>query len=125
MMKATQRSLDRRAREDEAPRLISRVPDLASLEIAIVEVAGASKSSHRKHVTVASAPALFVIACGDPRCEDGGHDITYDVLRTLQDHQAQKHGEHDCNGQVASVACRRRIEYDVSAAYTRAVSPTR
>jgi hypothetical protein len=112
--------LDRREREDSAPRLISTVPDLAKLEIAIVESSGVATSSHRKHVIVASAPALFVIACGDPRCEDGGHDITYDVLRGLHDRQLHKHGEHECSGQVATVACRRRIEYDVRAVYAPA-----
>lgn len=93
------------------------------MDIAIVEMSGVAKSSHRKRVTVASAPALFVIACGDPRCEDGGYDITYDVMRTLQDRAQSKHGEHECSGQVASVACRRRIEFDVYATYT--TSPLR
>lgn len=95
------------------------------MDIAIVELSGVAKSSHRKRVNVANAPALFVITCGDPRCEDGGHDITYDVMRALQDRLQSKHGEHECSGQVASVPCRRRIEFDVSAVYTRPAAPLR
>ena len=117
MAQANQRTLDRRAREDGAQRLINVVPDLAELEIAIVEHSGVATSSHRKRVVVATAPALFVIPCGEPRCEDGGHDITHDVLRTLRDRKTQMHGDHTCGGQIASVDCRRRIDYDVRAVY--------
>jgi hypothetical protein len=125
MAQAAQRSSDRRARENEAPRLASKVPDLTELEIAIVEHSGTGSSSYRKRVVVATAPALFVITCGEPRCEDGGHDITYDAMRALMDRQTHKHGEDDCRGQIATVPCRRRIEYDIRAAYAPAREPRR
>lgn len=117
MAQANQRSVDRRAREQEAPRLSNMIPDLSELEIAIVEHSGVASVSHRKRFVVATAPALIIIPCGDPRCEDGGHDITYDVLRALREHQTQVRREHDCRGQVASAPCRRKIEFDVRATY--------
>jgi hypothetical protein len=117
MAQAHQRSADRRAREQEAPRLLSLVPNLSELEIAIVELSGVASVSHRKRFAVATAPALIIIPCGDPNCDDGGHDITYDVLQTLRGGQTQARREHDCRGQVASAPCRRRIEYDVRATY--------
>jgi hypothetical protein len=123
MAQAQQRSSDRRARENDAPRLATMVPDLTELEIAIVEQSGVASSSYRKRMVVATAPALFIITCGEPRCDDGGHDITYDVLRALRERRTDQHGEHECRGQIAAGNCRRRIEYDVRAVYTPLRAP--
>jgi hypothetical protein len=119
IMAAAQRSSERRQRENDAPRLRESVPALASLQIELVEHAGTSTTAHRKHVVIANAPALFEIPCGDKECRDGGHDITREVMRSLQQHSAQVSGEHVCEGQVGSAPCTRRLEYQTRAVYLR------
>jgi hypothetical protein len=116
---AAQRSNERRQREDAAPRLRDSVPSLVSLYIDLVEQTGTSTNAHRKHVVLASAPALFVIPCGDKACSDGGHDITHDVMRSLRQERAEATGEHVCEGQVGSAPCTRRLQYQTSAVFRR------
>ena len=116
-MAAAQRASERKKREDDAPRLRDGVPDLVSLQIEVVEHNGTSTMKHRKHVVVAIAPALFWIACGDKECNDGGHDITAEIMRALRQKKTQLTGEHACDGQTGSVACARTIQYEMSAAY--------
>src|SRR5689334_11753022 len=80
---AAMRAAERRRREDEAPRLLARVPKLESLKLEIEErrpEATSADVQHVKRVVVESAPALFEIACCDRACKDGGHDITRAVL---------------------------------------------
>jgi hypothetical protein len=116
---AQQRSSERRKREDDAPRLRDDVPQLVSLQIEMTEHAGTSTTKHRRHVVVASAPSLFVVPCGDKDCEDGGHDITAEVMRSLRQGKAHIEGEHNCEGQVGSAPCTRRLQYQTSAEYQR------
>jgi hypothetical protein len=116
-MAAAQRATERRKREDEAPRLRDSVPDLVSLQIEVTEHSGTSTMKHRKHVVIGIAPALFWIACGDKECNDGGHDITADIMRGLRQKQVQLAGEHACEGQTGSIACARTIQYEMSAVY--------
>jgi hypothetical protein len=117
LMAAAQRSSERRQRENDAPRLRESVPTLESLQLELVEHAGTNTTAHRKHVVVASAPALFLIPCGDKECRDGGHDITHEVMRSLQQKSAQISGEHVCEGQVGSAPCTRRLQYQTRAIY--------
>jgi hypothetical protein len=117
---AAQRASERRIREDEAPRLREAFPGLVSLQIVVVEEANATTMTHRRHVVIANAPVLFLVSCGDKACEDGGHDITTDVMTSLAHAQSQSEGEHPCAGQVATVPCARRIRYTICAEYAQA-----
>lgn len=114
---AVLRSADRRRREDQAPRLLSEVPDLKSLRIEIVEQLPTGTSKHVKLVVVARAPAVFVIPCGDGDCQDGGHDLTHEMLWSLRSRQRWASGASDCSGTVRSGNCSRRITYQLSAEY--------
>src|SRR6185436_7217073 len=83
---AAQRTSERREREDRAPRLLAEVPRLQALDLVISESRSQSTSVDTKYVrriVVASAPALFDITCSDASCRDGGHQVTYHVLRQL------------------------------------------
>src|SRR5690349_8276100 len=81
-----QRFAERRQREDSAPRLSTEVPALVSLLLEIEESSDATTVSRPKHlrrIVVERAPALFLVPCGDPRCTDGGHDVTSHIMNAL------------------------------------------
>jgi len=117
MMAAGQRSLERRKREDETPRLAALIPDLAGLQISVTEHSAAGSSKHLKHFVVERAPSLFVIVCGDERCQEGGHDITTEVMQALRSRRATQTGDHECSGTTGSAPCTRRIDYEITAKY--------
>jgi hypothetical protein len=117
---AAQRSAERRKREDEAPRLSAEVPMLTSVRIEVVEKVPNGTTKHVKLIVVARAPALFVIACGDHTCQDGGHDITSYVMSALRSQRAHFEGESACSGMTGSAPCARTITYQVSAEYAAA-----
>jgi hypothetical protein len=110
---ASRRFAERRQREDEAPRLIAEVPALESLNLELSEWKGEAVGSttYMRRIVVASAPAHFEIPCGDPSCTDGGHDLTYPVMRALRDHAAKSAGEDECRGNVRSSDCGRVLRY--------------
>lgn len=114
---AAQRSADRRQREDDAPRLKNVFPHVASLRIAVTEESSAGKTKHIKHIIVERAPALFVLACGDDRCTEGGHDVTSEVLHILRARLRSGDGESVCPGTIGSAPCNRRVQHEVSATY--------
>jgi len=113
-----QRVEDRRRREDEAPRLGPMIAGLSTLQISVIEHTATATRAHKRHIVVARAPALFEIACGDQRCEDGGHDITASVMFALRRHDLRLQGESECRGSVGSATCGRTIHFDVNATYT-------
>jgi hypothetical protein len=120
------RFADRRKREDEAPRLHTEIPELLSLELDIEDRAGAAEGSgHRRRIVVEHAPALFVLPCGDPRCLDGGHDLTSVIMRALRSHTATFHGEDACNGTIGPSPCPRVVKFDAIASYRPAVAEAR
>jgi hypothetical protein len=114
---AAQRSLERKKREDDAPRLRESIPELVSLQIEMTEHAGTTTTKHKKHVVIANAPALFFVPCGDKDCVDGGHDITNEIMRSLHQGALQTDGEHACEGQVGSAPCARRLQFQTNATY--------
>jgi hypothetical protein len=112
------RFADRRKREDEAPRLSEEIPDLASLQLDIEDRAGVAEGSgHRRRIVVEHAPALFLLPCGDPRCTDGGHDLTSVIMRPLRSHELVFHGEDACTGTVGTSPCARVVKFDAVASY--------
>jgi hypothetical protein len=117
---AALRSAERRQREDEAPRLGQEVPELESLRLSIEERSVGSALSapkHVRHIVVATAPALFLVACGDPRCTDGGHDITSEVMSALHARRESFDGEQECRGMLGPSPCTRVIAFTAEAGY--------
>ena len=115
------RSAERRKREDEAPRLSADVPRLKTLKLEIEErMNGGSVAEpvHVRRVVVEHAPALFVITCGDPRCKDGGHDITRSVMDGLRAHQERFEGEDICIGSLGTAQCSRVLHFVCVATYS-------
>lgn len=117
---AAERFAERRRREDEAPRLRDVIPDLLDCRIDIAEGRGDATSvdvSHTRRLVVARAPALFVIPCSDPSCRNGGHDVTFELLRGLRERRVEVRGEDACNGDVGAVHCGRVLRFTAHAQY--------
>lgn len=117
---ASQRFAERRRREDEAPRLLERVPELTGLKLEVEERRAASTvadSKHVRHVVVDRAPALFFIPCGDPSCKDGGHDVTNQMMRSLGSHETRFECEDTCSGSIGTAICGRVVRVIASATY--------
>lgn len=116
---AAQRAAARRQREDEAPRLLAEVPSLESLRLEVEERRehGTVSSTHIRRVVVENAPALFVVACNDRACKDGGHDITSEVMRALRGKKTDFDGSHACEGQVGTARCASIMHYKGVATY--------
>jgi hypothetical protein len=112
---------ERWQREDESNRLSTEVRHLSTLKITIEEWRGdqhISGARYTKHVMVSSAPARFEVPCGEPRCQDGGHDITYEMMRALKDRQATIEGQSDCRGALGEMPCDRVVRFVALATYT-------
>ena len=117
---AAKRFAERRQREDEAPRLAAAFPKLESLGIRVLEGnPGISnpEGSHTRRVVVATAPALFVLPCGDSQCQDGGHELTAELLSALRSNKLQFEGEDSCRGVIGGSECRRVLRYVATASY--------
>ncbi len=112
-----QRSADRREREEQAPRLLTSVPVLKSLRISIEDRYPLGVTKHVRHVMVARAPALFVIACGDATCDSEGHDITSEVMRALYARSTTLESESRCDGNVGTAQCPRILHFKLQAEY--------
>lgn len=108
------RSAERRQREDAAPRIRELVPKLQSLRLEIDErtaASGVAASSHIRRIVVESAPAMFLIGCGESACRDGGHDITAPVMRALRNGQTRFEGEDACRGSLGNGLCGRTLHF--------------
>lgn len=118
---ASIRADERRKRDDEAPRLKNEVPRLIELRMELEEHQGEGtilSARHIRHVPVQYAPARFEIPCTDSSCKEGGHDLTWGILRTLKESQASFDGEDACNGQLGSGSCRRVLHFQIHAKYS-------
>src|SRR5271170_1043639 len=109
---AALRFAERRRREDEALKLCQQVPALASLEIEIEERSGAGGTKHIRRFMVDHAPALFLVSCGDPRCTEGEHDLTHEIMRALRASRTSFRGSDDCAGSIGSSSCLRVVHFD-------------
>ena len=120
---AAQRTAARREREDSAPRLAHEAPDLVSLRLEIEErsdISSVSQPKYIRRIVVASAPALFLIPCGDPSCADGGHDVTSMIMHALRSHRSAFDGEDGCHGSIGTGSCSRVLRFEAVAEYRTA-----
>lgn len=111
---------ERRTREDEAPRLHDEVPRLRELSLQIDEYRNACSlqaARHTRRVVVATAPALFLLPCHEDRCEEGGYDFTYEIMRGLRSSLVEFSGEGTCPGRVGHDACGRVLRFTAHATY--------
>jgi hypothetical protein len=118
---AAQRFAERRSREDEASRLSQELPRLRTLSLEIEERTGSgivgTEPRHIRRIVVENAAALFIVSCGDPRCKDGGHEITHSVMSALRAGQTRFEGEDACAGSQGSGQCERVMRYVGIATY--------
>ncbi len=117
---AAERFNERRLREDNAKRLAAEIPDLLTLRMDIEERTGSAgivEPPHIRRIVVASAPALFVLPCGDTRCRDGGHDVTDMMMRALHAKNVSFEGSDSCNGNIGSAPCNRVLQFKATATY--------
>jgi hypothetical protein len=120
---AAQRYAERRQREDEAPKLSAQAPTLASLRLEIEECVGLGSTKYIRTFVVDHAPALFLVPCGDPRCLDGGHDLTREVMRALRGLEVSFKGSDNCEGAVGTSSCSRIVHFQGTAAYRPGPAP--
>ena len=114
---AAERFAERRRREDEAPKLCNVVPTLTGLRIELEERSTVGGTKHIRRILVDRAPALFLVQCGDPRCVDGEHDLTMDVMRALRGGETAFHGSDECRGTIGSASCPRVLHFSATAEY--------
>lgn len=116
---ASRRAAARRQREDDAPRLAAMAPDVSELNLEIGERASpmGTEVVYIRRVVLAQAPAHFEVPCGDPQCEDGGHDLTNAVLSALRARETTFTGEDACHGTVRTAPCQRVLRYTGAASY--------
>ncbi|SRR6266702_895525 len=110
---AKQRSAQRRLREDKAPRLLDEVRNLTSLDIDVAH----GESHFLWRIVVERAPALFELACPEPTCTNGGHDLTLSIMRALRASSARFEGDGVCRGNVPLGNCGRILKYVARATY--------
>jgi hypothetical protein len=117
---AALRFAERRRREDDAPRLSEEIPDLLRLELRVEDAAGmlaGASPMHIRRIVVERAPALFLLSCQDPRCADGGHDVTAAIMRALRERQTSFQGKDECTGSVGQGYCSRVMHFAALAEY--------
>ena len=88
------------------------------------ERSGAGGTKHIRRFMVDHAPALFLVACGDPRCTEGEHDLTHEIMRALRARQTSFRGSDDCAGSIGSSSCLRVIHFEGTARYRPAPNRT-
>jgi hypothetical protein len=112
--------MERRRLEDKASRLLVEAPGLKSLHIELAEdgqEAGMPAIHHVRRFVLPTAPALFLVPCGDPLCDGGGHNLTSEVLKGLRLGHTRIEGDDDCRGAVGSVHCARKLIFAAVATF--------
>jgi len=118
------KGVERRRREREAPLLCAEAPGLVELSIELTECgqgAGFPDVTFIRRFVLATAPALFLVACGDPLCAGGGHDLSPPVMSALGSQQRELRGETKCRGTVGEVTCTRCVRFVMTAAFDDAL----
>jgi hypothetical protein len=119
-IESAERRVLRDRREDAAGRLLLRVPDLTSLSIVIHEARPngcVSDTQYVRHIVLEHAAALFEVPCSYAYCEDGGYDVTREMLFALGLRRVRVEGEQACGGRCKVGDCGRVLRYVATAAY--------
>jgi len=123
-----ERRVSRGQREAAAGKLLQRFPEVTSLDITVHEARpeGCVSDSHYiRRIVLEHAPALFEVPCSYPSCEDGGYDITRDVIDALGARDPKIEGEKACRGRCGALDCTRVLRYVVKVTYRdRAARPS-
>ncbi len=93
------------------------MPALTNLRLDIEERFGSGAVKHTRRFVVDSARALFLVPCGDPRCVDGEHELTSQVMRALRAGETSFDGSDDCSGNIGSSGCLRVVRFHGVAEY--------
>lgn len=118
---ATLLAIERRQREDDAPRLKHEVHRLAELNLVIDEYQPGSVvlvARHTRRIVIDRAPAMFEMPCTEDRCRGGGFDLTHDVMRALRSRQTEFEGQDTCAGELGAGRCGRILHYVAHAKYS-------
>lgn len=113
MITANKARTDRWKREDEAPRLKTKIPALSKLRLELEEFSEERPiigTRRVRHIVVDQAAALFEIPCSDAKCEDGGHDITSEIMARLAERPADFEFESGCPGYLGNHPCGRVLK---------------
>ena len=111
----------RHQREDAAGKLLKKAPDLTSLSLAIHEKRPngcVNETYYIRHIVIEHAPALLEVPCSHPDCNDGGYDLTREVLFALAARQVRFDGEHACRGTSGARDCGRVLRFVGTATYS-------
>jgi len=114
------RAAERREREKKAGKLRAQVPELSQFHLEIEEgrpEPPRMMARHIRRIVVEHAPALFDLPCIERGCQDGGHDLTSDVIANLREHRSRFEGEHVCPGHLNGKDCGRVMHYVGVASY--------
>ncbi|MGK3986605.1 hypothetical protein WME99_26400 [Sorangium sp. So ce136] len=118
--------LQRGKREQAAGKLLQKVPELTSLNLEIRETRSnglANDTQYIRRVVVEHAHALFEMPCSYSSCDNGGYDVTREILNALTSRAARFEGECVCRGSCGSEFCSRVLRYVATATYrTNAVA---
>ncbi|MSP63548.1 MAG: hypothetical protein EXR72_25035 [Myxococcales bacterium] len=107
------RSEERRQREDDTVRVLDKVPLLVSLRFEIEN----GDTKYGWPIIIERAPALFEVACDEHACQEGGHDLTHEILRSLLASSTSLEGQDARRGQVRGSECRHILRYVGAATY--------
>ena len=119
-LEAAERKASRQRREEAAGSLHEAFPTLRSLRLAVQEFrtgAPNAECAHVRRVVVEHAPALFELPCTDAHCQDGGYDVTYEIMRALRAGQKSFEGRQPCQGRRGGGECNRYLHYVADASY--------
>lgn len=117
---AIERRRVRQENEDNAPRLITEVPQLRSLRLSLSFYRDnhVVQPAHARLIVVASAPALFRVPCAERECQHGGHDVTQQILGSLRTLNVAFSGKSTCSGERgASGYCGSELRFEGQATY--------
>jgi hypothetical protein len=106
--------------EDAAGKLLLKAPHLTSLSLEVHETRRegvVGDTHHIRRVVIEHAPALFAVSCSNPSCEDGGYDVTREILYALTARQVKFEAEQDCRGRCGPADCGRHLRIVATATY--------
>lgn len=115
-----ERQVSRHLREDEAGRLLDKVPALTSLSLAMQEAPfdnRANDTRYTRRVVLEHASSLFEVRCSDAHCDEGVYDLTRELVAALAAGSTHVEGECACSGTRPTGPCDRVLRYVATATY--------